>query len=283
MSEVKRFQHVAQLCASTPELMRLYPMATQYVLASDYDALVMVLSDPEAVVVNMMRGTIARPSLRSMLALFGEVFNTEDAANIEIAKLRKDLAVARKGFPGMVEQVEEIAQLRARLAESESQKPVAKVDEGDDGQWADILPDVSVRLGDFLYAAPVAGPAATPLTVQLGNLGQAFDGPGTKRAYTYDAQPGNRAAWKLGQAAQGPYHQKGGDHIDFGLGLLLDLQDQGFGVFEIADQMPTTAEPNDPCPGCMPGSHCRTPKCGRLKAKTDHLPTGIDSEGGTHD
>lgn len=36
------------------------------------------------------------------------------------------------------------------------QKAVAVVDEGDDGQWAEILPDVSVRVGDKLYADPPA-------------------------------------------------------------------------------------------------------------------------------
>ncbi|WP_330114117.1 hypothetical protein SA496_15730 [Pseudomonas sp. JS3066] len=35
-------------------------------------------------------------------------------------------------------------------------KPVAVVDEGDDGQWAVILPDVSVKVGQQLYAAPIA-------------------------------------------------------------------------------------------------------------------------------
>lgn len=64
-------------------------------------ALRSAIADPEAVLTNMMRGTIAKPSLRSMLTLFGEVFNTEDAANIEIATLR------------------------ARLQELESQEPVA--------------------------------------------------------------------------------------------------------------------------------------------------------------
>lgn len=39
---------------------------------------------------------------------------------------------------------------------SGEQKPVAVVDESDDGQWAEILPDVSVRVGDKLYAAPPA-------------------------------------------------------------------------------------------------------------------------------
>ncbi|MNE25718.1 hypothetical protein D3C80_1190540 [compost metagenome] len=39
MSEVQRFQQVADLCKSSPEMLARYPMATQYVLAADYDAL----------------------------------------------------------------------------------------------------------------------------------------------------------------------------------------------------------------------------------------------------
>lgn len=43
-----------------------------------------------------------------------------------------------------------------------------------------------------------------------------------------------------------------------------------------------SAQPKaDPCPKCIPGTVCRTPKCGRLKAQ--HQPIGIDSEGGSHD
>lgn len=36
------------------------------------------LKDPEAVLVNMMRGTIATPSARAISKLFGDVINGED-------------------------------------------------------------------------------------------------------------------------------------------------------------------------------------------------------------
>ncbi|MCP1651643.1 hypothetical protein [Pseudomonas nitroreducens] len=39
MSEVQRYQHIGPLCLSTDGLMKLYPSATQYVKATDYDAL----------------------------------------------------------------------------------------------------------------------------------------------------------------------------------------------------------------------------------------------------
>ena len=35
-----------------------------------------------------------------------------------------------------------------------TQEPVAKVDMSDEGQWADILPDRDVKLGQLLYAFP---------------------------------------------------------------------------------------------------------------------------------
>ena len=36
------------------------------------------------------------------------------------------------------------------------QEPVARVDANDDGMWADILPNVNVKVGQFLYAHPDA-------------------------------------------------------------------------------------------------------------------------------
>lgn len=55
----------------------------------------------------------------------------------------------------------EIADLRAALAAPAVQaEPVAVVDEGDDGMFATILPDRSVKIGQHLYAAPVAAPAS---------------------------------------------------------------------------------------------------------------------------
>jgi hypothetical protein len=39
MKEVKRFQQINDLCQSSDEMRRLYPSATIYVYASDYDAL----------------------------------------------------------------------------------------------------------------------------------------------------------------------------------------------------------------------------------------------------
>lgn len=47
-----------------------------------------VLKEPEAVLVNMLRGEIAIPSVRSWSKLFGEVLNEEDARLLEIAALR---------------------------------------------------------------------------------------------------------------------------------------------------------------------------------------------------
>ncbi len=51
-------------------------------------AQVEMLKDPEVVLVNMLRGNIAKPSVRSISKLFGEVLNDDDAQLLEIAMLR---------------------------------------------------------------------------------------------------------------------------------------------------------------------------------------------------
>lgn len=69
---------------------------------------------------------------------------------------------------------------------------------------------------------------------KLGMYGQAYDTPGTSRAYTYADQPGNDIAYRLGGCLRAAHCDGGGDFIDFGLALLRRLQDKGFGVFQIA-------------------------------------------------
>ncbi|MDT3718484.1 hypothetical protein [Pseudomonas oryzihabitans] len=85
-----------------------------------------------------------------------------------------------------------------------------------------------------------AGKAVGPLT--LGIRGKAFDPPGTCRAYTYDEQPDNVGAWRLGAALVEAHAAPAGDHIDGGLGLLKELQLRGYGVFEM-DQTMTREQP----------------------------------------
>lgn len=76
-------------------------------------------------------------------------------------------------------------------------------------------------------------PAVTVPQLEIGIYGRAFDAPGTKRAYTYKHQPANDGASKLGQACYKAMQKPGGDSIDLGLGLLKQLGDAGFGVFEV--------------------------------------------------
>lgn len=54
------------------------------------------IADPESVFVNMKRGTIAKPSLRSMIDLYGEVTNVDEAQLMEIAQLRADVERLRQ-------------------------------------------------------------------------------------------------------------------------------------------------------------------------------------------
>lgn len=59
------------------------------------DKLRAAISDAEAVFVNMKRGTIAKPSLRSMIDLYGEVVNGDEAQLLEIGKLRAQVETLR--------------------------------------------------------------------------------------------------------------------------------------------------------------------------------------------
>lgn len=69
--------------------------------------------------------------------------------------------------------------------------------------------------------------------VSLGMRGEAYDGPGDARAYTYSHQPGNMRASKIGEAAAITAQARCGDYIDSGLVMLRELQSRGFGVFTL--------------------------------------------------
>lgn len=90
-------------------------------------------------------------------------------------------------------------------------------------------------VGTQLYTLPQ--PATIPVTVSLGHClvgarGSAYDLPDTARAYTYNHQPGNLIASKLGRVSRAD--RSGGDDIDYGLAFLRQLQEEGFGVFQLA-------------------------------------------------
>lgn len=85
--------------------------------------------------------------------------------------------------------------------------------------------------------------------LQVGGKGSAYDPPNARRAFTYDDQPGNEIAWRLGEAARLAVHAPTGDCIDRGLLLLKGLKNSGFGVFQIgtttAPAAPAAAVPVD--------------------------------------
>lgn len=88
------------------------------------------------------------------------------------------------------------------------------------------------------------------VAIKLGSYGAAFDGPCTKRAYTYEHQPGNVVALKLGRAAAQASFERGGDFIDFGLSLLRALAEEGFGVFDMGAEF---FDPAPPAPSVPEG------------------------------
>lgn len=140
---------------------------------------------------------------------------------------------------------------QAELAAIKAQgEPVGYVfaDDTDGGRinfsdWSKSFDEVvrGSKLPVMVFAAPQ--PAANselvaalkaqddPVACLVGLRGSAFDMPETKRAYTYDEQPGNVVASRLGSAWIKA--KNGGDNIDAGLSLLKELQAEGFGVFDI--------------------------------------------------
>lgn len=53
------------------------------------------------------------------------------------------------------------------------------------------------------------------------------------RIFTYANQPGNVEAWRFGEAASNTAKKPGGDYIDTGLQLLLELQNKGYGIVAV--------------------------------------------------
>jgi hypothetical protein len=88
----------------------------------------------------------------------------------ELVKQEDDIYTAPPAQPAPVQQKPLFADIIAKhpgLAEelkamdaAPVQEPVAKVDANDEGYWADILPDRTVKVGQLLYTAPPAQPAA---------------------------------------------------------------------------------------------------------------------------
>lgn len=94
--------------------------------------------------------------------------------------------------------------------------------------------EISVLAFQSALLAAVPPAAAPDKVIKLGLFGKAFDTPQTCRAYTYQHQPDNLDASKLGRAAASS--SPDGDSIDHGLSLLQQLQEEGFGVFELGNQ-----------------------------------------------
>ena len=73
---------IARLTAGAIEDLRL-----RTELMEQFNQLKAAISDPEQVFINMKAGSIAKPTLRSMIDLYGEVVNGDEAQLLEIGKL----------------------------------------------------------------------------------------------------------------------------------------------------------------------------------------------------
>ncbi|KRP44082.1 hypothetical protein [Pseudomonas poae] len=67
-------------------------------LIAENERVLAAISTPESVFINMKAGRIAKISLRSAIDLHGEVINGDDAQQIEIARLRAEVAGLRTGY-----------------------------------------------------------------------------------------------------------------------------------------------------------------------------------------
>lgn len=75
---------------------------------------------------------------------------------------------------------------------------------------------------------------------------RALSGEKAGRVFTYENQPGNVAASRMGGACRNA--QPGGDSIDHGLSLLKELQACGFGIVSLDPSSPEGIHPASPTP-----------------------------------
>ena len=92
----------------------------------------------------------SRKSVSGDLDLAGCAYGSNDPDGHRYDDAKKALTTLDKA----------ITALKEALAQPE-QEPVAIVDANDDGYWAEILPDRSVKVGQLLYTTP---PQRKPLT-----------------------------------------------------------------------------------------------------------------------
>lgn len=206
-----------------------------------------------------------------------------DARIVELERAEKNDAIAYKAA------LERQDELRAELAAIKAQDPVL------DAPYGGILrietgvcgkPDNWVRINPCkLYAAPVSEDKAQGV---VPDEREAFEKWGETLFYTACferhesdeyAGCGLQGAW-LGWQARAAMAEPASAQT-----VATDQEGKPSYASQMAKRwesiMPAAQPKADPCPKCIPGTVCRTPKCGRLKAQ--HQPIGIDSEGGSHD
>ncbi|WP_448120504.1 hypothetical protein [Pseudomonas veronii] len=106
-------------------------------LIAENERLLAAISTPESVFINMKAGRIAKISLRSAIDLHDEVINGDDAQQIEIARLRAEVAGLKTGYEAY-EQVN--AELKAEVeALRNALRPLL-------AHWDDLRPGESINV-----------------------------------------------------------------------------------------------------------------------------------------
>lgn len=98
----------------------------------------------------------------------------------------------------LLDAAKEIERLQAKIEAVEKQEPVATVDANDEGYWAEILPDRSVRVGQNLYALPGAQPQLNEIKISLQRaleLGKRHTWTGARKHRSWEDQREEQQCW----------------------------------------------------------------------------------------
>ncbi|MDG9858541.1 hypothetical protein N7403_32260, partial [Pseudomonas nitroreducens] len=114
MGEVQLYQHIGSLCRSTDELMKLYPWATQYVMATDYaklEAEAQALRE-EVEAANERADTLEHRMMGMMTRHFAEAWRKRDTEKALDGYLSAGIAELEQERNAALA---EVAALRARV------------------------------------------------------------------------------------------------------------------------------------------------------------------------
>jgi len=100
---------------------------------------------------------------------------SKEAMNLALEALQDAILDYSMGKGAVMRHTKAIKALEEALAKQEHGEPVAIVDANDDGYWADILPDRTVKVGQLLYTKPLPKQEQGESVAQCCSAGIAHD------------------------------------------------------------------------------------------------------------